>query len=216
MRIVWIGVDVGRYYHHVAAVTDDDLVVYSQQAANDEYPLSAVIDEITGRWPETRWAVDLVNAPASPLLTILHDSHVDVAYVSRTLTAHLSKVFHGDRKTDAADAETIARIRRFRRDLRPLAALGKRSAQRCMEAATPTRHSATSPDCQRHRGGCEGERLGGSAGGGPGAFGLALLDEAARGDIQFTHEGRQLLACRLALGGESFSFERSSAAAAPA
>jgi transposase len=55
-------------------------------------------------------------------LTILHESHVDVAYVSGTLTAHLSKVFHGDRKTDAGDAETIARIRRFRRDLRPLAA----------------------------------------------------------------------------------------------
>jgi hypothetical protein len=47
--IVWVGVDVGRYHHHVAAVNDDDLVVYSQQVANDEYPLRAVIDEITGR-----------------------------------------------------------------------------------------------------------------------------------------------------------------------
>jgi hypothetical protein len=122
VSFLYVGVDIGKQHHHIAVVNDRGVVVWSRRVVNDESPLRAAITEVCHRRRNIRWAVDVNAGPASLLIALLHARRLDVRYVNGYLFAHIAPAFHGERKTDAADAAVIAQVLRTRDDLPVIAA----------------------------------------------------------------------------------------------
>lgn len=116
MGALWIGVDIGKAHHHVVAVDDTGTIVHSEEIANAQRDITALIARI-GRRRHVRWAVDIRTGPAALLLAILLGHDADVRYVSGSIAARMAPAFHGDHKTDAKDAYVLAQILRLRNDL---------------------------------------------------------------------------------------------------
>jgi transposase len=117
---VWVGIDVGKGFHHACAVDAAGKVVFSRKVANGQAPIEALIARTTAKAGEVVWAVDMTSGPASLLITLLLATGQPVVYVPGRLVNRMAGAFAGEGKTDAKDSRTIAETARLRGDLAPV------------------------------------------------------------------------------------------------
>jgi hypothetical protein len=133
---VWVGIDVGKRFHHAVAIDVDGTVVWSQRVANDQAAINQLVSRGVDTASEVRWAVDLTSTSAALLLALLLSAEQPVVYVPARVVNRMSDAFIGEGKTDAKDAHVIAQTARLRRDLARLDA----SDELIVELNLLTRH----------------------------------------------------------------------------
>lgn len=120
---LWVGIDVGKRFHHACAIDANGNVVFSRKVGNGQ---SAIEDLITrthakagkaGQPGEVVWAVDMTSGSAALLLALLLATGQQVLSVPGRLVNRMAGAFAGEGKTDARDAHTIAETARLRGDL---------------------------------------------------------------------------------------------------
>ena len=115
---VWVGIDVGKGFHHACAVDAAGKVVFSRKVANGQAAIEALIARTTAKATGgVVWAVDMTSGAAGLLITLLLDTGQPVVYVPGRLVNRMAGAFAGEGKTDARDARTIAETARLRSDL---------------------------------------------------------------------------------------------------
>lgn len=114
---IWVGIDVGKASHHACAVDGTGKVVFSQQVANGQAAIEALIARAGKAGGEVSWALDMTSGTAGLLLALLWQTGHPVRYVPGRLVNRMSGAFPGEGKTDAKDAKTIAETTRLRTDL---------------------------------------------------------------------------------------------------
>ena len=118
---VWVGIDVGKGFHHACAVDAAGKVVFSRKVANGQAAIEALIARTTAKATGGAvWAVDMTSGAASLLITLLLATGQPVVYVPGRLVNRMAGAFAGEGKTDAKDARTIAETARMRGDLAPI------------------------------------------------------------------------------------------------
>lgn len=118
---VWVGIDVGKRFHHAVAVDTEGTVVWSHRVSNDQAAITELIGRTIDTASDVRWAIDLTSAAAALLLALLLATEQPVIYVPARVVNRMSDAFAGEGKTDAKDAHVIAQTARMRRDLTRLA-----------------------------------------------------------------------------------------------
>ncbi|MFT7874373.1 MULTISPECIES: IS110 family transposase, partial [Amycolatopsis] len=124
-RRVWVGIDVGKGFHHACAVDEAGKMVFSRKVANGQAAIEQLITRTTaeaGEGGEVVWALDMTSGAASLLITLLLGTGQPVVSVPGRLVNRMAGAFAGEGKTDARDARTIAETARLRRDLTPITA----------------------------------------------------------------------------------------------
>ncbi|WP_110341022.1 IS110 family transposase [Prauserella flavalba] len=117
---MWVGIDVGKGFHHACAVDENGKVVFSRKVANGQAAIEQLIARTAGKATEVVWAVDMTSGAAGLLLTLLWATGAPVLYVPGRLVNRMAGAFPGEGKTDAKDAKTIAETARLRGDLTPV------------------------------------------------------------------------------------------------
>ena len=117
---VWVGIDVGKGFHHACAVDAAGKVVFSRKVANGQAAIEQLITRTTGKAAEVVWAVDMTSGAAGLLITLLLATGQPVVSVPGRLVNRMAGAFAGEGKTDAKDARTIAETARMRGDLAPI------------------------------------------------------------------------------------------------
>ncbi|WP_410596483.1 IS110 family transposase [Amycolatopsis sp. lyj-23] len=117
---VWVGIDVGKGFHHACAVDAAGKVVFSRKVANGQAAIEQLIAHTTAKAAEVVWAVDMTSGAASLLITLLLATGQPVVSVPGRLVNRMAGAFAGEGKTDARDARTIAETARMRSDLTPI------------------------------------------------------------------------------------------------
>jgi transposase len=118
---VWVGIDVGKGFHHACAVDAAGKIVFSRKVANGQAPIEQLIARTTAKATGgVVWAVDMTSGPASLLITLLLATGQPVIYVPGRLVNRMAGAFAGEGKTDARDSRTIAETARMRSDLTPI------------------------------------------------------------------------------------------------
>jgi transposase len=117
---MWVGIDVGKRFHHACAVDAAGKVVFSRKVANGQAAIEALIARTTAKAAEVVWAVDMTSGPAGLLIALLRVTGQPVLYVPGRLVNRMAGAFAGEGKTDAKDSRTIAETARLRGDLAPV------------------------------------------------------------------------------------------------
>ncbi|MDS0141422.1 IS110 family transposase [Amycolatopsis sp. CM201R] len=117
---VWVGIDVGKGFHHACAVDAAGKIVFSRKVANGQAAIKQLITRTTTKAAEVVWAVDMTSGAASLLITLLLATGQPVVSVPGRLVNRMAGAFAGEGKTDARDARTIAETARMRTDLTPI------------------------------------------------------------------------------------------------
>jgi len=117
---VWVGIDVGKGFHHACAVDAAGKIVFSRKVANGQAAIEQLITRTTGKAAEVVWAVDMTSGAAGLLITLLLATGQPVVSVPGRLVNRMAGAFAGEGKTDAKDARTIAETARMRGDLAPI------------------------------------------------------------------------------------------------
>lgn len=120
VRKVWVGIDVGKRFHHACAVDETGRVVFSRKVVNGQAAIEQLIARTTSKAAEVVWAVDMTSGAASLLLMLLLATGQPVVSVPGRLVNRMAGAFAGEGKTDAKDAKTIAQTARMRGDLTPV------------------------------------------------------------------------------------------------
>lgn len=114
---VWVGIDVGKGFHHACAVDEAGTTVFSRKVVNGQAAIEQMIARTTAKAGEVVWAVDMTSGAASLLIALLLATGQPVVYVPGRLVNRMAGAFAGEGKTDAKDARTIAETARMRQDL---------------------------------------------------------------------------------------------------
>lgn len=117
---MWVGIDVGKGFHHACAVDENGRVVFSRKVVNGQAAIEHLIACTTTKASEVVWAVDMTSGAAGLLLALLSATGVPELYVPGRLVNRMAGAFAGEGKTDAKDAKTIAETARLRGDLTPV------------------------------------------------------------------------------------------------
>jgi transposase len=123
---LWVGIDVGKQFHHACAVDADGKTVFSRKIKNRQVAIEELITRTTSKAGaeandgELVWALDMTSGSAALLVTLLIATGQPVRSVPGRLVNRMSGAFTGEAKTDAKDAHTIAETARLRSDLTPV------------------------------------------------------------------------------------------------
>ena len=122
---IWVGIDVGKGFHHACAVDETGAVVFSRKVVNGQAAIEQLIARSTKKATKVVWAVDMTAGAAGLLLALLLGTGAPVLYVPGRLVNRMAGAFAGESKTDARDAKTIAETARLRGDLTPVTSPGE-------------------------------------------------------------------------------------------
>jgi transposase len=124
---LWIGIDVGKQFHHTCAVNADGKTVFSRKVKNRQTAIEELITRTTTKAGtgtdgdgEVVWALDMTSGSAALLVALLAATGQPVRSVPGRLVNRMSGAFTGEATTDAKDAHTIAETARLRSDLAPV------------------------------------------------------------------------------------------------
>lgn len=120
---LWVGIDVGKQFHHACAVDGRGKTVFSRKVKNRQSAIEELIARTAakaGSNGEVVWALDMTSGSAALLVTLLVATGQPVLAVPGRLVNRMSGAFAGEAKTDAKDARTIAETARLRGDLAPV------------------------------------------------------------------------------------------------
>ena len=120
---LWVGIDVGKQFHHACAVDADGKTVFSRKVKNRQAAIEDLVGRTTAKTDggEVVWALDMTSGSAALLVALLAATGQPVLSVPGRLVNRMSGAFTGEAKTDARDAHTIAETARLRGDLAPVA-----------------------------------------------------------------------------------------------
>jgi transposase len=128
---LWVGIDVGKQFHHACAVDADGKTVFSRKIKNRQAAIEELITRTTIKagagadGGEVVWALDMTSGSAALLVALLVSTGQPVRSVPGRLVNRMSGAFTGEGKTDAKDARTIAETARLRGDLAPVTVPGQ-------------------------------------------------------------------------------------------
>jgi transposase len=121
---LWVGIDVGKQFHHACAVDERGKTVFSRKVKNRQAAIEELITRTAskagGGDGEVVWALDMTSGSAALLVALLVGTGQPVLAVPGRLVNRMSGAFAGEGKTDAKDARTIAETARLRGDLAPV------------------------------------------------------------------------------------------------
>jgi transposase len=127
---LWVGIDVGKQFHHACAVDERGKTVFSRKVKNRQAAIEDLITRTrakagaagagTDESGEVVWALDMTSGSAGLLVTVLVATGQPVLAVPGRLVNRMAGAFTGEAKTDARDARTIAETVRLRGDLAPV------------------------------------------------------------------------------------------------
>jgi transposase len=123
---LWVGIDVGKQFHHACAVDERGATVFSRKVKNRQGAIEELITRTVAKagagavGGEVTWALDMTSGSASLLVALLVATGQPVRSVPGRLVNRMSGAFTGEGKTDAKDARTIAETARLRSDLAPV------------------------------------------------------------------------------------------------
>lgn len=120
--LIWVGIDVGKTFHHACAMDSDGKVAFSEKVGNDQSAIEELIARAGGTAAEVRWAIDLTSSAAALLIGVLATARQHVVYVPGRVVDRMTGAFRGESKSDAKDARVIAETARMRSDLTVLRA----------------------------------------------------------------------------------------------
>jgi transposase len=120
---LWVGIDVGKQFHHACAVDERGKTVFSRKVKNRQGAVEELITRTAakaGGDGEVVWALDMTSGAAALLVMVLVATGQPVLAVPGRLVNRMAGAFSGEGKTDAKDARTIAETARLRTDLTPV------------------------------------------------------------------------------------------------
>jgi transposase len=124
---LWVGIDVGKQFHHACAVDERGKTVFSRKVRNRQAAIEELItrtrakaSSAAGEPGEVVWGLDMTSGAAALLVTVLVATGQPVLVVPGRLVNRMAGAFAGEGKTDAKDARTIAETARLRADLTPV------------------------------------------------------------------------------------------------
>jgi transposase len=108
---VFVGVDVGKAFHHAVALTAAGQVVLDEPLPQDEAKLRAMIDRLTvhGR---VLFVVDQPATIGALPLAVARSAGIQVGYLPGLAMRRIADLHPGEAKTDARDAAVIAQAAR--------------------------------------------------------------------------------------------------------
>lgn len=121
MPTIWVGIDAGKWKHHVVLLDAEGKTLLSQTVKNDETALLELLSSVIAlaAGAPLRWAIDLNSGGSALLVALLAAHEQELVYIPGRIIHHAAATYRGDGKTDAKDARIIADQARIRSDLRP-------------------------------------------------------------------------------------------------
>lgn len=111
---VWVGVDVGKEFHHAVVLDDDGDTLIDRRVGNDEADLVGLLDAAAGHGT-VALVIDQPGSIAQLALAIAARREIPVAYIPGLVMRRAADLYPGDAKTDRRDAYVIADTARTRR-----------------------------------------------------------------------------------------------------
>lgn len=112
---IWIGLDVGKEFHHVVVLDDAGDVLADRRVVNSEADLVKVLD-VAAEHGAVGLVIDQPGSIAQLALALARQREVPVAYIPGLVMRRAADLYPGDAKTDRRDAYVIADTARSRRD----------------------------------------------------------------------------------------------------
>lgn len=112
---VWIGLDVGKEFHHAVFLNDIGDVLVDRRVNNDEADLVKIL-ETAAQQGVVGLVIDQPGSIAQLALALARQREVPVAYIPGLVMRRAADLHPGDAKTDRSDAYVIGDTARTRRD----------------------------------------------------------------------------------------------------
>jgi len=112
---IWIGLDVGKEFHHAVVLNDAGDVLADRRVTNSEADLVRVLD-VAAEHGVVGLVIDQPGSIAQLALALARQREVPVAYIPGLVMRRAADLYPGDAKTDRRDAYVIADTARTRRD----------------------------------------------------------------------------------------------------
>lgn len=112
---IWIGLDVGKEFHHAVVLDDAGDVIVDRRVTNSEADLVKVLDA-AAEHGVVGLVIDQPGSIAQLALALARQREVPVAYIPGLVMRRAADLYPGDAKTDRRDAYVIADTARTRRD----------------------------------------------------------------------------------------------------
>lgn len=111
---VWIGLDVGKEFHHAVVLDDHGGTLIDRRVSNDEADLVGLLDAANAHGTAAL-VIDQPGSIAQLALAVAGGREVPVAYIPGLVMRRAADLYPGDAKTDRRDAFVIADTARTRR-----------------------------------------------------------------------------------------------------
>ncbi|MDQ3656224.1 MAG: IS110 family transposase [Chloroflexota bacterium] len=119
---VFIGIDIGKAFHHVIALDRDGQILLDEAVANAQAALETIF-EAAVRHGTPLVCVDQPGSIGALTVAVAQAQGCPVLYLPGRRMRHVARTFAGQAKTDARDARIIAETARsMRHAVRPLTA----------------------------------------------------------------------------------------------
>lgn len=112
---VWVGLDVGKEFHHAVVIDSDGQTVIDRRVANDEAALIGLLDAAAAHGTPAL-VIDQPGSIGQLILALAGQREIPVAYIPGLVMRRASDLYPGDAKTDRRDAFVIADTARTRRN----------------------------------------------------------------------------------------------------
>ena len=112
---IWIGLDVGKEFHHAVVLNDAGEVLADQRVTNGEAEVIKVLDT-AAEHGVVGLVIDQPGSIAQLALALARQRQVPVAYIPGLVMRRAADLYPGEAKTDRRDAYVIADTARTRRD----------------------------------------------------------------------------------------------------
>ncbi|MBS1836356.1 MAG: IS110 family transposase [Actinobacteria bacterium] len=111
---IWIGVDVGKEFHHAVVLDDAGEILVDRRVTNSEADLVKLLDAAAENGV-VGLVIDQPGSIAQLALALARQREVPVAYIPGLVMRRAADLYPGDAKTDRRDAYVIADTARSRR-----------------------------------------------------------------------------------------------------
>lgn len=111
---VWIGLDVGKEFHHAVVLDDAGQALFDRRVANSEADLVKLLDAAASHGTAAL-VIDQPGSIAQLALALARSRETPVAYIPGLVMRRAADLYPGEAKTDRRDAFVIADTARTRR-----------------------------------------------------------------------------------------------------
>lgn len=112
---IWIGLDVGKEFHHAVVLDDSGGLLFDRRVTNSEADLIKLL-EAAAIHGIAALVIDQPGSIAQLALALARQREVPVAYIPGLVMRRAADLYPGDAKTDRRDAYVISDTARTRRD----------------------------------------------------------------------------------------------------